>query len=94
MVLKVLKLFIGFCRVISKKSPWGLAGESFCLPQESLRVDRSSTYKAIFDAKNLEEALKSESRCAIPVMKKAIKGAEKFMKGQGRHGSKVEESKS
>ncbi|XP_055947677.1 enoyl-CoA hydratase EchA19-like [Argiope bruennichi] len=69
--------------------------ESLCvLPQESLRVDRSSTYKAIFDAKNLEEALKSESRCAIPVMKEAIKGAEKFMKGQGRHGSKVEESKS
>ncbi|GFX06426.1 enoyl-CoA hydratase domain-containing protein 2, mitochondrial [Trichonephila clavipes] len=62
------------------------------LPHEGLQIDRTSTYLNTFDAKTLEEAFKVEITNASTVLEDAAKGAQKFIKGFGRHGNKVEKT--
>ena len=64
-----------------------LAREIAMVPQECLRVDRASAYHATFASKSLEESLQFESDNALHVIsEESLEGAQKFMKGLGRHG--------
>lgn len=64
-----------------------LAKEVATVPQECLRVDRASAYHATFASKSLEESLQFESDNALHVIsEESLDGAQKFVKGLGRHG--------
>ncbi|KAG8181471.1 hypothetical protein JTE90_016559 [Oedothorax gibbosus] len=66
--------------------------QSLCdFPQECLRVDRESSYKATFGSSSLEEALKMEYQNGVNALPEAVKGAANFVQGFGRHGSKPTE---
>jgi enoyl-CoA hydratase len=62
-----------------------LAREIAAFPQQCLRADRNSAYRQ-WDME-LAEALRNEGAGGYPVVfAEAIKGAERFAKGSGRHG--------
>jgi len=64
-----------------------IAREVSRFPQDCLRVDRISAYHATFASKSLEESLQFESENALHVIsKESVEGAQKFIKGLGRHG--------
>jgi len=64
-----------------------LAREIAQLPQECLRVDRESAYHATFASKSLQDSLQFESDNSLHVIsKESLEGAQKFVKGLGRHG--------
>lgn len=57
-------------------------------PQMCLQVDRASAYYSAYDAISMQDALQNESFKAREVIRsESIKGAKKFMSGDGRHGS-------
>ncbi len=64
-----------------------LACEIARSPQQCLKVDRASAYHATFASRSLEESLQFEAENAIHVIsQESIDGAQKFVKGLGRHG--------
>jgi enoyl-CoA hydratase/carnithine racemase len=64
-----------------------LAREIAAHPQQCLRADRASAYHATFASRSLEESLQFEADNALHVIsKESLDGAQKFVKGMGRHG--------
>lgn len=56
-------------------------------PQECMNTDRASCYYAAYNAKSFEDALSHEFDEGIKVINtESVAGAERFSKGEGRHG--------
>lgn len=57
-------------------------------PQACMNVDRASCYYAAYDAASFEDALRNEFEMGVKVVStESVKGATRFSKGAGRHGS-------
>jgi len=57
-------------------------------PQACMNVDRASCYYAAYDAASFEDALRNEFETGVKVVStESVKGATRFSKGAGRHGS-------
>lgn len=57
-------------------------------PQACMNVDRASCYYAAYDASSFEDALRNEFETGVKVVStESVKGATRFSKGAGRHGS-------
>jgi len=57
-------------------------------PQACMNVDRASCYYAAYDASSFEDALRNEFQMGVRVVStESVKGATRFSKGAGRHGS-------
>lgn len=70
----------------ARQAAEALAEQIAGFPQQCLRADRASSYRQWDLA--LEDALRQEGRGGYPVVfEEAIKGAERFAKGEGRHGA-------
>lgn len=57
-------------------------------PQMCMQADRTSAYYSAYDAISMQDALQNESFKAREVIRgESIKGAKKFVRGEGKHGS-------
>ncbi|XP_071102843.1 putative enoyl-CoA hydratase [Haliotis cracherodii] len=65
-----------------------LAKDIAKFPQECMLTDRRSAYYSSFTAKNTLDAFQFEYENGIKVVaKESVKGAQRFVKGSGKHGS-------
>jgi hypothetical protein len=56
-------------------------------PQACMNTDRSSCYYAAYNAKSFEDALSHEYDEGVKVIDtESVAGAQRFSKGEGRHG--------
>ncbi|KAH0436415.1 enoyl-CoA hydratase/isomerase [Colletotrichum camelliae] len=70
-----------------------IAKQLLAFPQACMNTDRASCYYAAYNASSFEDALSREFDAGIKVISsESVKGAARFSKGAGRHGS-FEESK-
>ncbi|KAE9568767.1 putative enoyl-CoA hydratase 1 [Colletotrichum fructicola] len=70
-----------------------IARQLLAFPQACMNTDRASCYYAAYNASSFEDALSREFNAGIKVISsESVKGAARFSKGAGRHGS-FEESK-
>ncbi|KAF4915619.1 putative enoyl-CoA hydratase, partial [Colletotrichum viniferum] len=70
-----------------------IARQLLAFPQACMNTDRASCYYAAYNASSFEDALSREFDAGIEVISsEGVKGAARFSKGAGRHGS-FEESK-
>lgn len=51
-----------------------LANELCKFPQNCMNADRLSAFNATYNARTIDDALKSEMECALPVLVDAVKG--------------------
>lgn len=71
----------------SLEEAMGLARLLVGFPQRCMNADRRSAYFAAYEAGSFEEAMKFEFGNGVPVVEEeAVKGAERFRSGAGRHG--------
>ncbi|XP_024136425.1 probable enoyl-CoA hydratase echA14 isoform X2 [Oryzias melastigma] len=76
-----------FCRRFALQASLQLAEEISSFPQRCLRADRSSAMHSCFDASSFTQALQHEFDHGVPVIQEeAIRGATKFVGGEGRGG--------
>ena len=67
----------------------GIAETLVQFPQACMNVDRTSCYYATYGAKSFEDALSYEFDNGIKVIdSESVAGAERFSKGEGRHGDR------
>jgi len=62
-----------------------LARELSRFPQETMLADRASVFDGL--GRPLDDALRSEFARGVPVLDEARRGAERFTRGEGRHGA-------
>eukprot|EP00047_Mylnosiga_fluctuans_P019380 m.82038 g.82038 ORF g.82038 m.82038 type:complete len:275 (-) comp8099_c0_seq2:991-1815(-) len=55
-------------------------------PQDCMRSDRDAAYHATYSATSFEDAMDYEFRAGSAVLQQAAAGAQRFVKGDGRHG--------
>ena len=81
---------IGLCEKVvahgkAREAAEAMAQEIARFPQECMRADRLSVYRA--HGKSVRQGLESEWATSAPIVKsEGIAGAERFAKGKGRHG--------
>jgi enoyl-CoA hydratase len=81
---------IGLCEKVvphgrAREAAEGIAQEIARFPQECVRADRLSAYRAW--GKPVREGLESEWATSAPIVKaEGMRGAERFASGMGRHG--------
>ncbi|GAM91349.1 hypothetical protein ANO11243_093980 [Dothideomycetidae sp. 11243] len=57
-------------------------------PQECMNLDRGNAYYSAYQATSFEDAMRNEFENGVKVVEReSVKGAERFSKGAGRHGS-------
>jgi enoyl-CoA hydratase/carnithine racemase len=65
-----------------------LARSLLDFPQACMSVDRASCYYTAYSASSFEDALRNEYETGVKVIStESVKGATRFSKGAGRHGS-------
>lgn len=79
-------------RVVSKGTALDeatrLAESLLEFPQACMNVDRASCYYTAYNASSFEDALRNEFETGVKVVStESVKGATRFSKGAGRHGS-------
>ena len=65
-----------------------LAESLLGFPQQCMNVDRANTYYSAYNASSFEDALRNEFEAGREVIsRESVKGADRFSKGAGRHGT-------
>ena len=90
----ILFRYTGYTGLINRLVPVGkglekaieLANEIASFPQSCIQHDRQSALEATYQTTTLSEALKNEYNTGPTVLEESVKGAKRFVKGDGKSG--------